>query len=70
MRKTIRLDDIKVKRLQDRLNEDDISKVVDFALSWTNHHIDFVTNTLISPEWDVIFQKKRKTMELKRMIYQ
>ena len=69
IRKTIRFDETKLKRLKDLLAEDDDSKAVNFAIDWTLNHIKFVTESLISPEWNVIFQSKRKTMEIKRKVF-
>lgn len=70
MRKTIRLDQKKIEQLIEWLNEDDVSKAVDFALTTAINHINFVTMAFVPPDYDVIFQKKRKTQQLKRRIYQ
>jgi len=66
---TIRLNGIKLDQLKELIHEDDQSKAIDFAIDWTLHHIKFVSQALIGPEWDVIFTRKRKTHELKRKLY-
>ena len=69
---TIRLNDEEKLRLQELaqfLNEEDISKLIKFGIDTSCHHINYVTNALVSPKWDVIFQRKRKTNELKRKLY-
>jgi len=62
-------EELKLKQLQEYLKEDDLSKVVKFALDVSLHHLKTVTELLIQPNWDVIFQKKRKSQELKRKVY-
>jgi hypothetical protein len=72
MRTTIRFnkeEELKLKQIKQLINEDDTSKAIKFAMDWTLTHIKNVTQALISPEWDVIFQSKRKTQELKRKVY-
>jgi hypothetical protein len=69
---TIRLNDeekIKLQELAQYLNEQDISKLIKFGIDTSVHHVKYVTEALVSPKWDVIFQAKRKTAELKRKIY-
>lgn len=73
MRVTIRFneaEELKLKRLQEYLKEDDISKVIKFALDTSLHHIETVTTMLVSPNWDVLFMKKRKSNELRRKVYE
>jgi hypothetical protein len=71
-RVTIRLNEkekLKLKQLGEFLNEEDLSKLLKFSLDTSIHHLKYVTEALINPEWDVIFQRKRKTNELKRKLY-
>lgn len=60
---------LKFQQLQNILNEDDKSKTVKFAIDWALHHINYVTGALVGPDWEVIFQRKRKTQQLKRKVY-
>ena len=72
MRVTIRFNEIEELRLQELgkyLHEEDISKIVKFGIDAALHHIKFVTQTAINPDWEVIFQRKRKTMPLDRKIF-
>ncbi|MFH0876522.1 MAG: hypothetical protein V1859_11390 [archaeon] len=72
MRVTIRFneaEELKLKELQQYLHEEDLSKVVKFGLDTALHHLNFVTNTAVSQNWNVIFTQKRKTIEQKRKIY-
>jgi len=69
---TIRLNEeekAKLIQLSKVLNEEDISKLIKFGLDTTIHHLKYVTEALVSPEYDVIFQRKRKTQKLTRKIY-
>lgn len=59
----------KLDRVKQMLNEDDNSKAVKFCLDWTLNHIDYVTDSLISPDWQVVFTKKTKQNRMKRRIY-
>lgn len=71
-RVTIRLNDSEkadIVKLSEFINENDISKIIKFGLSTSINHIKNVTNTLVNSDWDVIFQRKRKTQELKRKLY-
>jgi len=60
---------LQIQQLAQNLNEQDLSKIMKFALSTSLHHINFVTGALVSKEWEVIFQRKRKTQQLTRKIY-
>ena len=69
---TIRLNEnerFNLKILGECLNEHDLSKIIKFGIDTATHHIKYVTNALIDPGWEVIFQRKRKTQETKRRIY-
>ena len=73
MRATIRFNEaevLKLKQLQQYLNENDISKVIKFGIDTSLNHIKFVTNAFVSNDWDVVFMKKRKSNQLKRKIYE
>jgi hypothetical protein len=72
IRTTIRFNDeeeAKLKLLKQYVYEDDMSKLVKFAIDTALHHLNFVTNIAVSNKWDVIFTHKRKTQEVKRKIY-
>lgn len=72
MRITIRFnetEELRLKELRTLMHEDDLSKVVKFAVDTALHHIKVVTGTLVMPEWEVIFTRKRKTMPLDRKLY-
>ena len=72
MRTTIRFneaEELKLKQLQQYLNENDISKVIKFGVDTALNHIKFVSNAFVSNEWDVVFMKKRKSNQLKRKVY-
>lgn len=58
-----------MQQLSEYLNEDDVSKIIEFAILTSLHHLKYVTNALVDPKYDVIFQRKRVTNELKRRIY-
>lgn len=69
---TVRLNDDEKMfffQLSKFINEDDLSKIIKFALSTSKHHIKFVTEALVDPNWDVIFQRKRKTQKIDRRLY-
>ena len=69
---TIRLNEkekLLIKELSLMLNEVDISKVLKFGLETSVHHINNVTNTLVSPNYDVVFMRKRKTQKQTKKIY-
>lgn len=72
MRITIRFNEVEKRDLEAIklfCNEDDNSKAIKFAIEWALHHIKYVTMALIGPDWEVIFQKKRKGLALKRKVY-
>lgn len=72
MRITIRLNEqeqLRLKQLQEYLQEQDISKVIKFSLDISLHHLETVTTLLVSQNYDCIFMKKRKSAELKRKVY-
>lgn len=60
---------LQLHELSKILNENDISKLLEFAAGTSLHHYNFVTSALVSPEWDVIFQRKRKTQPVGRKVY-
>ncbi|MCK5107190.1 MAG: hypothetical protein KAQ83_00520 [Nanoarchaeota archaeon] len=72
MRITIRfneIEELRLKELQKYLHEEDMSKVVKFGVETALHHINFVTSTAVSPNWNVLFTRKRKTQKQNRVIY-
>jgi len=72
MRATIRFNEaeqLRLKQLQEYLKEDDVSKIVKFAVDTALNHIKFVTEALVTPDWNVIFVKKRKSMPMEKKFY-
>lgn len=72
MRTTVRFneaEELELKRLGQFVNEQDTSKIVKFAVATAIRHIEFVTNALVSHDWEVVFMRKRKTSEIKRKIF-
>lgn len=73
VRKTIRFnesEELKLKQLQEYVHEQDISKVLKFALNCSLAYIKNVTNMLVDPEYEVVFMKRRKSAELKRKVFE
>lgn len=71
-RRTVRFREstrIKMFELSKFINEDDIAKIIDFSVRTALKHINFVTDTLVDPDWEVIFQRKRKTQKTDRRLY-
>lgn len=72
MRITIRLNDLelaKLKQLQALTGIDNTSTALKFALEWSLNHIEIVSQSLISPNWEVMFQKKSKSSPSKKRLY-
>ena len=72
LRATIRFNEaeqLRLKQLQEYLKEDDVSKIVKFAVDTALNHIRFVTEALVTPDWNVIFVKKRKSMPMEKKFY-
>ena len=69
---TIRLNEaerLEIYQLSKIINEEDIAKLIKFSTGTALHHIKFVTDALVNPGWEVIFQRKRKTQPMDRKVY-
>ena len=72
MRRTIRfneVEELKLAMLAKYLNEEDMSKVVKFGVETALKHIEFVTEALVSKDWDVVFMRKRQSNPIARRVY-
>lgn len=72
MRTTIRFnkeEEAKLRQLQAIIGVDEPSTALKFAIDWTLNHINIVTEALISPNWEVYFQRKNKTSQAKKRLY-
>ncbi|MBU0472082.1 MAG: hypothetical protein KKF65_05635 [Nanoarchaeota archaeon] len=72
MRITVRFNEaekLQLEQLKQYLHEEDMSKVVKFALDTSLHHINFVTGMAVSQNWNVIFTRKRKCQGTSRRVY-
>ncbi len=72
MRLTVRLNDeekAKLEQLKAIIHEDNDSTALKFAMDWTLHNIKVVTNSLISPNYEVIFRRKSKRYESKMKVF-
>lgn len=73
MRTTIRFNEKETAELElikKAFSIDDNSKAVKMAIEWVNSYIKNVTTMFFPPSFDVILQKKSKTNEPNRKIYQ
>jgi len=73
MRTTIRFNDkqqAELNLLKRNFHIDKDSEAVHLAVEWVNHYIQNVTHTFFPPSFDVILQKKLKTHEVKRKVYE
>ena len=69
---TIRLNEaeqLRLTQLKKFLHEEGMSKVIKFAIDTSIKHIENVTASLVSEDWDVLFIKKRKSSKLDRKFY-
>ncbi len=72
MRITIRFNDeeaAKLKQLMALTNIDNDSTALKFSLDWTLNHIKVVTDSLVAPNWDVLFRRKSKTYQGRMKVY-
>lgn len=71
-RATVRFNDeekLIIHQLSRIINEQDLSKILKFGMETALHHVKFVTEALVTPEWEVLFMRKRKSSKLDRKVY-
>jgi hypothetical protein len=72
MRITIRIneeEEAKLKQLQAITGIDNKGSALKFAVDWSLNHIKIVTESLISPNWEVFYQRRSKTNPSQKKLY-
>jgi len=69
---TIRFNDeeqAEINLLMSSFQIENPSEAVKMAVAWVNHHIKFVTESQIPPNYKMVLMRKRKTDNSKRKVF-